>query len=147
MEFDLDKTVNHRVALLAVLLKRQVFRIIAENNLSITPDQWVVMYYLWQENGLTVGELAVRARKDFANTTRIVDKLIKMDYMSKKKNDQDGRSSHVFILPKADEIKEKIQSCWRESSDIAMQGISADEQKTMLGIIDKMERNIIDKLK
>ena len=105
------------------------------------------MYYLWQENGLTVGELAVRARKDFANTTRIVDKLIKMGYALKKKNEQDGRSSHVFILPETDEIKEMIQSCWRESSDIALQGISVDEQQTMLKIIDKMERNILDKLK
>ena len=147
MEFNLEESVNHRIATLAGLLKRQVYRIIAENKLDITPEQWVIMYYLWQQNGLSIGELANRTYKDFANVTRIVDKLEKLGYVNKVRNTGDSRSTNVFILPKADEIKQQIQNCQRESTDIALKGISEIDQKKILSIIEKMEKNILENLK
>ena len=147
MENRLEDSVNHRIATLAVLLKRQVFRIIAENELEITPEQWVVIYYLWQENGLSIGEIANRTKKDFANVTRIINKLGRLGYIKKRKSDKDSRSFNVYILPKAEEIKEKIQNCWKESSELALIGISESEQKYLLEIIDKIEDNILKNLK
>ena len=146
MEFNLDHTVNHRIATVAILLKRQVYRIIAENKLEITPEQWVVMYYLWKENGLSVKEIASRSRKDMGNVTRIVDKLSKLGYVSRRKSEKDSRVSNIYILPKAEEIKEKIQNCWHESSEIAVNGISDAEQQLLLGILDKVEKNILENL-
>jgi DNA-binding MarR family transcriptional regulator len=146
MEYKLEDSVNHRIATLAVLLKRQVFRIIAENELEITPEQWVVIYYLWQENGLTVGEIANRSKKDFANVTRIIDKLEKIGYISKRKSDKDSRSYHIYTLPKAEQIKDKVQNCWNESSEIALKGISESEQQYLLGIVEKIENNILRNL-
>jgi MarR family transcriptional regulator, organic hydroperoxide resistance regulator len=147
MENKLENLVNHRVALLAALLKRQVFRIIAKNKLEITPEQWVVIYYLWLENGLTVGEIANRSKKDFANVTRIIDKLEKMGYISKRKNDEDNRSFKLYILPKAEEIKDKVQDCWKESSELALKGISESEQQYFLKILEKIENNTLINLK
>ena len=143
MNFNLDDIINHRIAMLAILLKRQVFKIIATNNLSITPDQWVILYYLWQENGLSIGEIASRSKKDFANVTRIVDKLNEMGYVTKRKSRKDARSVNVFTLPKADEIRTDIQNCWKESSDIALSEISESEQQYFLEILMKIENNVL----
>lgn len=147
MEFKLENSVNHRIATLAILLKRQVFRIIAENNLDITPDQWVVMYCLWQENGVTVGDISIRTKKDFANVTRIVDKLEKLGYVRKVKSEKDRRSTHIHILPKADAIKDKVQNCWKESTDLAMKGISELEQQNLIKMIEKIENNVLSNMK
>ena len=146
MEFKLEDSVNHRIATLAILLKRQVFRIIAENKLDITPEQWVIMYYLWQQNNLTVGELASRSGKDFANVTRIVVKLQKAGYVMKCKSEKDSRSTVVRLLPKAEEIKDKIHQCWKQSSELALQGISQSEQTQLLTTIAKIETNILAKM-
>jgi hypothetical protein len=51
LENKLEDSDNQRMASLALLLKRLVFRIIAKNELEITLEQWVVIYYLGQENG------------------------------------------------------------------------------------------------
>ncbi len=147
MDYRLEDSVNHRVATLAVLLKRQVFRIIAENKIGITPDQWVIMYCLWQENELSVGEISNRTKKDFANVTRILDKLEKIGYVTKVKNTNDNRSTNIHILPKADEIKNKLQNCWIESTELAMRGISKEEQILFLNTIEKIEKNILVNLK
>lgn len=142
MDFNLENIINHRISMLALLMKRHVLKLIADNHLDITPEQWVVMFYLWQENGLSIGEIASRSKKDFANVTRIVDKLIKMEYVTKKKSKKDGRIFHVFIQPKADEIKDDIQNCWKQASDIALNELSMSEQQQLEKILAKIENNI-----
>lgn len=102
--------------------------------------------FLWQENGLSIGEIAKRSKKYFANVTRIVDKLIKIEYIAKKRSDQDSRIYNVFILLKADAIKDDIQNCWKQASDIALNGISNEEQKQLMEILVKIENNILNNL-
>lgn len=143
MDLNLENIVNHRISIIAVLMKRQVFKILAEKNLEITPDQWVVMYYLWEENGLSIGEIAKRSKKDFANVTRIVNKLEKRKYVSKRKSKRDSRIWNVFILQKANEMKTDIQNCWKQASDIALDGISSSEQKQLMETLIKIENNVL----
>ncbi len=146
MDFNLEEVINHRISMLALLMKRQVLKLISEYNLDITPEQWVVMFYLWQENGLSIGEIASRSKKDFANVTRIVEKLQKMKYVTKKQSKKDGRIFHIFIQPKADEIKNDIQNCWKQASDVALNEISVSEQQQLTEILAKIEKNILHDL-
>jgi DNA-binding MarR family transcriptional regulator len=146
MEFNLENVINHRISMLALLMKRHVLKLISDNNLAITPEQWVVMFYLWQENGLSIGEIASRSKKDFANVTRIVDKLQKMKYVTKTRSKKDGRIFHVFIQPKADKIKNDIQNCWKLASDVALNEISMSEQQQLMEILVKIENNILKEL-
>jgi len=147
MNFNLDHSVNHNIATLAVLLKRQVFRIISKNKLEITPDQWVVLYYLWQKDGSSMGDIASKSKKDFANVTRIVDKLVKQGYVCKRKSKTDSRISNIYLQDKAERIKQGIQDCWEESSAIALKGISEEEQQTLLKILGKIEVNILEHMR
>ena len=146
MDYKLEDVVNHKIAMLSVFMKRQIIKILAENKLEITPDQWVVLYYLWEENGLSIGEIAKRSKKDFANVTRIVDKLVRMKYVTKKKSDIDSRISNVFILPKGENIKMDVQNCWKQASDISLNEVSETEQKQLMEIIVKIENNILNYL-
>ena len=143
---NLETTINHQIATLAGLLKRQAYHIISKNKLTITPEQWVILYYLWKENGLTIGEISVKTRKDFGNVTRIVVKLEKMGYVEKRKNERDQRSFKVFYLPKSETIKPDIQNCWKQSSNIALAGISSAEQQLLLELIAKIETNILNNM-
>ncbi len=145
MKIDLDKSVNHRIAMIAVSLKRQVFRLIAENKLDITPDQWVILYYLWEEDGLPVGLIATKTRKDFANATRIIDKLVHQKYVEKRKSQTDSRVSHIYLLKRANDIKESIHKCWEESTEIAMKGIDEPEKLVLLNLLDRIENNVLAK--
>lgn len=147
MKFRLEDSVNHRIATLAVLLKRQVYKVIAENDLNITPDQWVVMYCLWQENGLSVGEISKRTQKDFANVTRIIEKLEKRAYIQKSKSTEDNRKAIIHILPQADEIRATLERCILSSTELALQGISQQEQQDFIKILDKIEQNVLEGLK
>jgi len=146
MDKSLDQTVNHRIATVAGLLKRQIFRIIAENKIEITPEQWVILNYLWDKNGLTISELVEKSKKDFANVTRIVEKLQKQEYVIKKKNKNDGRSYLIYLTDKATDIKTEVEKCWQRSLNMSLNGISEKEQDNLLIILQKIENNITEYL-
>lgn len=146
MDYNLDKSLGHNIPILASLLKRQIFRIIAENDLPITPDQWVILYYLWEKDGLSISELAIKAKKDFANVTRIIDKLVKLGYVSKRKDNEDSRKTIVYILPHAETIRVKIEACWNDATQVIIDGISIEEQEIMLDLIRRMEKNVLKRL-
>lgn len=77
--------VNHKIAKLSGIIKRQIYQIISEEGLDITPEQWVILVYLWENDGQTIGGLVTQSQKDFANVTRIVEKLSKNGYIIKRK--------------------------------------------------------------
>lgn len=139
----LDFTVNHRIVTVAGMLKRQIFRIITAGGVEITPEQWNILSYLWIENDLSVGELVSRSKKDFANVTRIVDKLAARGYVVKRRNDKDARSVHIRATELGLSIREQVEKCWDQSLAISLNGVSPEEQQAMLDILKKIETNVI----
>lgn len=143
MNNKLDNQINHRIAILSGLLKRQIYRIIADQGIEITPEQWVILSYLWEKNGLSIGELVTKSRKDFANVTRIIEKLQKQGYIVKRKSEKDNRSYLVFYTEKAQQIKSEVEKCQQKSLDISLKNISESEQELLLKIIEVMEKNTL----
>ena len=142
MAVDLERSVNHRIASVSMLAKRAAIRTIAREGLDITPEQWTVLYYLWQEDGLPVGELVRRTKKDFANVTRIVDKLLRTGYVRKERDRSDGRTFHIYLLPAGLKIRDGIESIQEEVLSLSLAGITEHEQEMMLALLARMEANI-----
>ena len=49
--------VNHKIAKLSGIIKRQIYQIISEEGLDITPEQWVRLVNLWENDGQANGDL------------------------------------------------------------------------------------------
>jgi MarR family transcriptional regulator, organic hydroperoxide resistance regulator len=141
--FNLENTVNYRIAMAESLLKRYIFRIIAKDKLKITPEQWAILYFLWGNDGLTVGELAEKSQKDFANTTRIIDKLVAIGYVDKRKNATDSRKCNIYTTPSGKAIKDDVVKCWEKSLIISLKGITKEEQATLIKLLLKVENNAL----
>ena len=143
---DIDKMVNHKIAKLSGIIKRQIYQIISGEGLDITPEQWVILVYLWENDGQTIGDLVTQSQKDFANVTRIVEKLSKNGYIIKRKNHKDGRSVLLYCTDKVKTIMPHINKCQMLSLNISLEGLSQEEQDSYLHILDKIEKNWINYL-
>lgn len=97
----LTKSVNHHIAISAIMIKRVFFKILNDNNLDITPEQWNVLYYLDKSDGMTIGELSKVTYKDFANTSRISQKLELARLISKKEMKPTNEYSNCLSLKRA----------------------------------------------
>lgn len=56
-------------------INRRLSRHFRMNNLDITPEQWTVLIYLWERNGITQQELCNATYKDKNSMTHLVDNM------------------------------------------------------------------------
>lgn len=139
----LSTNFNHRLQRVAAYGRVLVSRRIASTGLTITPQQWTILDYLWEKDGIPLGELARLAQKDFANVTRIVDKLIRDKYLIKKKDITDKRSFLIFLTPKAIEIKDSIRQLQDNVTRNNLKGLSEEEQEMLISLLGRVESNMI----
>lgn len=144
MKTKLDEYVGYNIFVVASLLKRQIFRILSKQNINITPDQWIVLSYIWEKDGQTISELVKNSNKDFANVTRIINKLVKLGYVIKEHSKEDGRSVIVYATKEARILEERLNDCWMKSVSISMKGLSKEEQDYLLLLLDRIKVNSLE---
>ncbi len=146
-KIDLEKSVNHHIALSAIMIKRVFYKILSESKLNITPEQWNVLYYLSDSEGYTVGELSELTLKDFANTSRIAQKLETAGLIRKLKDSRDKRVLKLFLTTKGSEIMTKLHQCAFESTNIAMEAIESSSKEIVLKSLKQVIKNTTNYLK
>ena len=120
---NLEKSVNHHIAISAIMIKRVFFKILSDNKHDITPEQWNILYHLNESNGMTIGKLSELTYKDFANMSRISQKLEAAGFIEKKRDEKDKRIFKLFITEKGQELNTQLHQCAYNSTNIALEGL------------------------
>jgi len=140
--FNLENSINHTIVYASILLRRQLYSLFKKNEVDITPEQWVVLYYLWQNDGLSLGEVAQKTQKDNANTTRIVDRMEAQGLVKRTNKADDKRFFYLYLTEKANNMKPLVYKSILNSTEICSNGLSIDEQKTILMLLNKIIHNM-----
>jgi len=141
-EFNLENSINHTIVHASILLRRQLFSLFKKYHVDITPEQWVILYYLWQNDGLSLGEIAQKTQKDNANTTRIVNRMETQGLVRRITKDEDKRFFYLYLTEKANAIKSNVYNSILKSTDICSNGLTDEEQKTFLKLLNKIIDNM-----
>jgi len=140
------KSINHYIVLGGMLIKRVFFKVLAENKIDITPDQWIVLYLLSENDTMTIGELSELTFKDNANTSRISQKLLKHGYIEKIKNPLDKRIVSLKITEVGRLMKNDIEDCALRSTEICTKGIDKEDINVMFKNLNYIIKNSNDYL-
>ena len=62
---------------LSTAITRKLYRRFREEEIEVTPEQWIVLHQLWNKEGVTQQELCVNTFKDKPSMTRLIDNLEK----------------------------------------------------------------------
>ncbi|MGE5396551.1 MAG: MarR family winged helix-turn-helix transcriptional regulator [Chitinophagales bacterium] len=74
------------------------------NELGITLGQSFVLFYLMEQDGRGVKDIASAVQLDSPSVTGLADRLVKEGLVVRKEDPEDRRSLQVFITPKGREI-------------------------------------------
>jgi len=140
--FKLENSINHTIVHASILLRRQLFSLFKINQIDITPEQWVILYNLWQTDGLSLGEIAQKTQKDNANTTRIVNRMEIQGLVRRIIKDNDKRFFYLFLTEKAKAIKSDVYKSIIKSTEICSSGLTEEERQTFLIILNKIIDNM-----
>ncbi len=129
---NLETSVNHHIAISAIMIKRVFFKILSRNKLSITPEQWNVLYHLTESDGMTIGELSELTYKDFANMSRMTQKLEIAGFLEKRRDNKDKRIFKLYITENGKKVNEQIHQYAYESTNTALEGIDEQSKEIIL---------------
>lgn len=122
----------------------RTYRIFAQKKLrehgyKITIDQWLIIKSILENPGISQQEIGEKVFKDNASVTRIIELLVKSDYLEREVNQNDRRKSNLKVTEEGKLVIGKVQGLVLENRKTALAGISPEElesfNKTLKTII------------
>ena len=111
-----------------------------EAGLDITIDQWLVLNAISEKPDLSQLEIAERVFKDASSVTRIIDLLIKKEYLQRETHEWDRRRFSLGLTKEGQAIMKKIAKVVEQNRAQALKEISEGQllqmQQTLSLIID-----------
>ena len=77
--------------------------------LGLTYTQYIVLLALWEEDGLTVGELGSRLFLDSGTLTPVFKKLEGSGYLLRERDSRDERSVRVRLTPQGASFRSQVK--------------------------------------
>ena len=121
---------------------RHLSKLMKEQNLPVTPEQFSVLSYLWQQEGLQQSELAQCTNRNRANVTRIIDILEREGIVQRKDDENDRRVFRIFLTDKGRALREQTAQCAAQSIEDALKNVSKAEIETCLKVLQKIKNNL-----
>jgi len=88
--------------------------------LTITIEQWSVLYHLWKQEGMSQQELCNATFRDKPSITRLVDNLEKAGLVKRVASNSDRRINLIYLTKQAQKLQEETMAMAEETLNEAL---------------------------
>ena len=122
-------------------LHNQLHRLIVSDmqESDMHPGQARLLRVLANHDGATQKELADLMVIRPASMTHLINKLAEQNYIERRENPTDKRSSNIYITEKGKQKSEEIGAAKNKQSELIFSVLNDDEQKELLRLFNKLE--------
>lgn len=124
--------------------KSKIFtqRTFDEQGLGINVDQWVLLKIVDETGPLSQKQLADKASRDPSSITRSLDLLEKKELLVRSPIPDNRRQYNIVLTKKGKAFIDKNMETVQNHRKLSMQGFTEEEQKTLLQMLQKIQRNM-----
>ena len=108
---------------------------------DITIDQWLVLKSLHENPGCSQQQIAEITFKDYASLTRIIELLVKKNYLERAMHLQDRRRFTLTLTPQALELLKAMQPVIINNRKQALKGLSGDDINKLQSMLNSIIQN------
>lgn len=105
---------------------------------GLTPDQFAVLATLWDNPGLSQGEIARLLIKDAPNVTRIVDRLEHKELVERREDPSDRRAYRIYPTRSGRTLHKTLGQKVLDLRAEMFQSLTDKEQASMRKLLDKL---------
>ncbi|MCR2044356.1 MarR family winged helix-turn-helix transcriptional regulator [Anaerosalibacter massiliensis] len=116
------------------------------SKLGITRVQWIALFYLGKEEGISQKELGELMDIKDSTVARLIDRMEKEEYVYRKKDSLDRRITNIYLTEKGKEYRKELLPEGEEMARIFANGISDEEMDIFINVVNKMLSNIGEKI-
>ena len=122
-------------------INRRLIRNFRENDLEITPEQWTVLLFLWEKDGVSQQELCNVTFKDKPSMTRLIDNMERQNLGVRIASKSDRRTNLVYLTRQGRELETRARTVANRTLKEALDGISIDELRVSQEVLRKVFSN------
>jgi len=111
-------------------------------DIPLTKEQFVVLKKLHDQDGLNQNELAFLTYRDKSSLARLLSKMEKKEYITRKQDLEDKRVNLVFLTKKGSAIFHKTKPVVKKIIGQMENSISKTEKNQIIAILKKVQTNI-----
>ena len=108
---------------------------------DITSEQFIVLTTLFEQEGISQMDLALKLDKDKNTVKAIIDNLEKKGFLFKGENKIDKRACSLFVTEKSKKIIPILRECEKDIINTLMWNITLEESKVSSAILSKIREN------
>lgn len=109
---------------------------------GVTVAQWRYLRELWEEDGLSIGELTERIGRQGPTTVVAVQLLEKAGLVTVVKSDEDRRKSFVYLTRRGQRLASTVSPLIREVNEWALDDLSEGEVLAFKRLIVRIQRRL-----
>lgn len=109
---------------------------------DITPEQWVVLKELSNEDKISQNEISLRVGKDKNNIKALIDKLEKKEYLIRQQDTNDKRAFLITLTDKAYLLIEELKDIDKAFNEEISQNLNQSELEQFKLLLDKFKKNL-----
>ena len=94
--------------------------------LSITIEQWSVLYHLWKQEGISQQELCNATFRDKPSLTRLIDNLEKLNLVKRVASQNDRRINLIYLTKQGQKLQEETMALADETLNEALIKVPTD---------------------
>ena len=124
-------------------INRKLSRNFRQNGMEITPEQWTVLIFLWEKDGVTQQELCNATFKDKPSMTRLIDNMERQHLVVRISDKKDRRTHQIHLTKYGRELEAKARLVANQTLEEALKGVKLEE----LSVGQELLKNIFFNIK
>ncbi len=125
-------------------INRKLSRNFRQNGLEITPEQWTVLIFLWEKDGVTQQELCNATFKDKPSMTRLIDNMERQHLVVRISDKNDRRTNLIHLTRDGKGLEEQARIIVNQTLQEALQGITLADLEIGQDVLKKVFYNTKD---
>ncbi len=152
------KTINHPMAktmkqqrqagfLMAKIRQvgeRIFVRKLKDYGIEINPAQGRIMFALWQNDGISINELAKKTQLGKSTLTSMLDRLEQMQYLKRRRCRKDRRKILIYRTEKDKAMERKYVEVSQQMNELFYEGFSKEEIDCLENGLKRILDNLIE---
>ncbi|AZA82758.1 MarR family transcriptional regulator [Chryseobacterium lactis] len=114
------------------------------NGYTITIDQWLIIKAILENPGITQNEIGDLVFKDNASVTRIIDLMVKSEYVKRQIHPDDRRKTNLEVTDSGKKVIQEVQDIVEKNRKVALKGVTKDELEMMYSALLKISENCLN---
>ena len=110
--------------------------------IGLHPGQEMILFRLWEADGLTQSELVEQLCVQPATVTKMLNRMVKNGLVERRGDPQDQRISRVYLTDQGRELQKSIEDAWDKLEQYTVATLSLEERVLLRRLLMQVQDNL-----